>query len=91
MSRACDSEWYSVKSIAGDEREVVQERGTPRSFTPRANFKGRRSSRARLKSLLANRPLSNLRFLQSLVEASAANNSTVIVPLPIDLLRRFLG
>jgi regulator of protease activity HflC (stomatin/prohibitin superfamily) len=30
-----------------------------------------------------------LRFLQSLVEVSAENNSTVIVPVPIDLLRRF--
>ena len=30
-----------------------------------------------------------LRFLQSLVEVSAENNSTLIVPVPIDLLRRF--
>jgi regulator of protease activity HflC (stomatin/prohibitin superfamily) len=33
----------------------------------------------------------HLRFLQSLVEVSAENNSTIIVPLPIELLRRFLG
>lgn len=32
-----------------------------------------------------------LRFLQSLVEVSAENNSTVIVPVPIDLLRRFFA
>ena len=32
----------------------------------------------------------HLRFLQSLVEVSADNNSTVVVPLPIDLLKRFL-
>src|SRR5207237_10489755 len=32
----------------------------------------------------------HLRFLQSLVEVSAENNSTIIVPVPIDLLRRFL-
>ena len=31
-----------------------------------------------------------LRFLQSLGEASAENNSTIVLPLPIDLLRRFL-
>lgn len=30
-----------------------------------------------------------LRFLQSLVEVSAENNSTLIVPVPIDLLKRF--
>jgi hypothetical protein len=30
-------------------------------------------------------------FVQSLVEVSAENNSTVVVPLPLDLLRRFLG
>ena len=32
-----------------------------------------------------------LRFLQSLVEVSAENNSTVIVPVPIDLLRRLFA
>ncbi len=32
----------------------------------------------------------HLRFLQSLVEVSAQNNSTIVVPLPVDLLRRFL-
>jgi len=31
-----------------------------------------------------------LRFLQSLVQVSAENNSTIVLPLPIDLLRRFL-
>jgi regulator of protease activity HflC (stomatin/prohibitin superfamily) len=32
-----------------------------------------------------------LRFLQSLVEVSAENNSTIVLPLPIDLLKRFLA
>jgi regulator of protease activity HflC (stomatin/prohibitin superfamily) len=32
----------------------------------------------------------HLRFLQSLVEVSADNNSTIVVPVPIDLLKRFL-
>ena len=32
----------------------------------------------------------HLRFLQSLVEVSAENNSTVVVPVTVDLLRRFL-
>src|SRR3989449_6802261 len=32
-----------------------------------------------------------LRFLQSLVEVSAGNNSTVIPPVPCDLLKRFLA
>src|SRR5678815_3727926 len=32
----------------------------------------------------------HLRFLQSLVEVAAENNSTVVLPLPIDLLKRFL-
>jgi regulator of protease activity HflC (stomatin/prohibitin superfamily) len=32
----------------------------------------------------------HLRFLQSLVEVSADNNSTVALPVPIDLFRRFL-
>ena len=33
----------------------------------------------------------HLRFLQSLVEVSAENNTTVIVPVPIDLLKRFFA
>jgi regulator of protease activity HflC (stomatin/prohibitin superfamily) len=33
----------------------------------------------------------HLRFLQSLVEVSADNNSTIVVPLPTDLFRRFLA
>ncbi|MGH7848159.1 MAG: slipin family protein [Candidatus Binatia bacterium] len=32
----------------------------------------------------------HLRFLQSLVEVSADNNSTIVIPVPVDLLRRFL-
>jgi len=32
----------------------------------------------------------HLRFLQSIVEVSADNNSTIVLPVPIDLLRRFL-
>jgi regulator of protease activity HflC (stomatin/prohibitin superfamily) len=32
----------------------------------------------------------HLRFLQSLVEVSAENNSTIVFPVPIDLLRRLL-
>lgn len=33
----------------------------------------------------------HLRFLQSLVQVSAENNHTVVVPVPVDLLRRFIG
>jgi regulator of protease activity HflC (stomatin/prohibitin superfamily) len=32
----------------------------------------------------------HLRFLQSLVEVSADNNSSIVLPVPIDLFRRFL-
>src|SRR4249920_201652 len=42
--------------------------------------------------IIAKQPAAmHLRFLQSLVEISAENNSTVVLPLPVDLLRRFLG
>ncbi len=42
-------------------------------------------------AIIAKHPAAlHLRFLQSLVEDSAENNSTVILPVPIDLLRRFL-
>jgi regulator of protease activity HflC (stomatin/prohibitin superfamily) len=41
--------------------------------------------------IIAKQPAAmHLRFLQSLVEVSADNNSTVVLPLPVDLLRRLL-
>jgi len=41
--------------------------------------------------IIAKQPAAmHLRFLQSLVGVSADNNSTLVLPLPIDLLRRFL-
>jgi regulator of protease activity HflC (stomatin/prohibitin superfamily) len=41
--------------------------------------------------MMAKQPAAmHLRFLQSLVEVSAENNSTVVLPVPVDLLRRFL-
>lgn len=41
--------------------------------------------------VIGNQPIAmHLRFLQSLVEVSADNNSTIVLPLPVDLLRRFL-
>jgi regulator of protease activity HflC (stomatin/prohibitin superfamily) len=41
--------------------------------------------------VIARQPIAlHLRFLQSLVEVSAENNSTVVFPVPIDLLRRLL-
>jgi regulator of protease activity HflC (stomatin/prohibitin superfamily) len=43
-------------------------------------------------AIIAKQPAAmHLRFLQSLVQVSADNNSTIVVPLPIDLLRRFLS
>lgn len=42
--------------------------------------------------IIAQQPAAmHLRFLQSLVEVSAENNQTVVVPLPVDLLKRFLA
>src|SRR4026208_260244 len=41
--------------------------------------------------MMAKQPAAmHLRFLQSLVEVSAENNSTVVLPVPVDLWRRFL-
>src|SRR5512134_600456 len=42
--------------------------------------------------IIAKQPAAmHLRFLQSLVEVSADNNSTIVLPVPIDLFRRFLA
>lgn len=43
-------------------------------------------------AIIAKQPAAlHLRFLQSLVEVSAENNHTVVLPVPIDLLKRLLG
>jgi regulator of protease activity HflC (stomatin/prohibitin superfamily) len=43
-------------------------------------------------NIIAKHPVAmHLRFLQSLVEVSAENSSTVVLPLPVDLLGRFLA
>ena len=40
--------------------------------------------------IIAKQPTAiHLRYLQSLVEVSAEKNSTILVPLPVDLLKRF--
>jgi regulator of protease activity HflC (stomatin/prohibitin superfamily) len=42
--------------------------------------------------IIAKQPAAmHLRFLQSLVEVSAENNSTLVLPVPVDLLRRFIA
>ena len=42
--------------------------------------------------IIAKQPAAmHLRFLQSLVEVSAEKNSTVVLPLPVDLLKRLLA
>jgi hypothetical protein len=41
--------------------------------------------------IIAKHPMAlQLRFLQSLVEVSAEKNSTIIIPVPLDLLAPFL-
>jgi regulator of protease activity HflC (stomatin/prohibitin superfamily) len=43
-------------------------------------------------SIMAREPISvQLRFLQTLVEIASENNSTTIFPVPIDVLKPFLG
>ncbi len=46
---------------------------------------------AEASSILSQNPMSlQLRFLQTLVEVSSEKNSTIVFPIPIDLLRPFL-
>ena len=43
-------------------------------------------------NILSKNPMSlQLRFLQTLVEVSSERNSTIVFPIPIDLLRPFMG
>src|SRR5215831_6969992 len=42
--------------------------------------------------VMATQPITvQLRYLQTLLEIGAANNSTIVFPIPIDLIRPFLG
>jgi regulator of protease activity HflC (stomatin/prohibitin superfamily) len=43
-------------------------------------------------AIMATEPIAlQLRFLQTLVEVAAENNSTTIFPVPIDILKAFLS
>ena len=43
-------------------------------------------------AIMAKEPIAlQLRYLQTLVEIASENNSTTIFPVPIDLLKPFLG
>jgi regulator of protease activity HflC (stomatin/prohibitin superfamily) len=59
------------------------------------NAEGEYQASARLAEaalILAKEPTAlQLRFLQTLVEVSAEKNSSVIFPIPIDLLEHFFG
>jgi regulator of protease activity HflC (stomatin/prohibitin superfamily) len=47
---------------------------------------------AEASDILSRNPMSlQLRFLQTLVEVSSEKNSTIVFPIPIDLLKPFLG
>ena len=47
---------------------------------------------AEASNILSQNPMSlQLRFLQTLVEVSSEKNSTIVFPIPIDLLKSFLG
>jgi regulator of protease activity HflC (stomatin/prohibitin superfamily) len=47
---------------------------------------------AEASDILSRNPMSlQLRFLQTLVEVSSEKNSTIVFPIPIDLLKLFLG
>ncbi|MBI2487028.1 MAG: slipin family protein, partial [Deltaproteobacteria bacterium] len=47
---------------------------------------------AEASDILSRNPMSlQLRFLQTLVEVASERNSTIVFPIPIDLLRPFLG
>ena len=42
--------------------------------------------------MMAQEPITvQLRYLQTLLEIGATNNSTIVFPIPIDLLTAFMG
>ena len=46
---------------------------------------------AQAAEVVAREPIAmHLRFLQSLVQVSAENNHTIVLPIPVDMLRSFL-
>ena len=76
--------------FSGTHRKVDHETGKVRSFTRGESFRLRRNW-LDAAEIIAKHPMAlHLRFLQSLVEVSAEKNSTIIFPVPLDLLAPFL-
>ena len=77
-----------VRAIARQRRLNVND--APRSYTRRANCRRHRRSRRRHEFCPSTpRPL-QLRYLETLVAISSEKNSTIVFPLPMELLTPFL-
>ena len=76
--RRCSGRWRA--------RPRPSARSGPRSSTPRASSRPARSSRRR-RAVIDQNPVGiQLRYLQTLTEIAAEKNTTIVFPLPIDLI-----
>lgn len=75
-----------MKRIMGQEAEAERER---RAKITRAEGEAQAAEKlAEAAKVLASNPVSvQLRYLQTLVEVAAENNSTTIFPVPVEMLR----
>ena len=65
-------------------------RSGPRSSTPRASWRRREQLTEAAQALHAEPIALHLRYLQTLTEIAAEKNSTIIFPVPIDLMKAFM-
>ena len=79
--RRCSARWRA--------RPRRSARSGPRSSTPRASSRPRSSWPRRPRSSPTNPVTLQLRYLQTLTEIAAEHNSTIVFPLPIEMLRAF--
>ena len=80
--RRCSAPWRA--------RPRPSASAAPRSSTPRASSRPPRSS-PRPAAIIGREPSAlQLRYLQTLLEVGADQNSTIVFPLPLDLLKPFL-
>ena len=80
--RRCSGPWPS--------RPRPSARSGPRSSTPRANWRPPSNCRKRPRCSASEKAAILLRYLQTLTEIGVEKNTTVVFPLPIELLTPFL-
>ena len=81
--RPCSAPWHAKPRLSGSD--------APRSSTPGGELQASEELRQAADTLTLNPASLQLRYLQTLLELGADQNSTVVFPLPLDIVGLFLN